>query len=144
VASVVTRCALVAIALLAGTWLVLGVRALDLEAEATTVRPGAQGGSLTPAEVSRALSSLRSARLLSVDKGPLLNEGLLLFATGRREEGLAIAERVVDEEPDNLDGWFALYTLYSASRDPNRAAQARRRVRALNPLAGDVLSSVRP
>jgi hypothetical protein len=132
--SILVRSALVAIALLAGAWLVLGVRALNLESEARSPSSG----------LERSLSSLRSARLLSVDKEPLLNEGLMLFASGRREEGVAIAKRVVAEEPDNLDAWLALYYLYSTSSDPKRAAHATRRVRALNPLAGDRLEEARP
>jgi hypothetical protein len=136
VGSALSRIALVVIALLAGAWLGLGVRALDLESEAK------HSGS-KPAEVQSDLSSLRSARFLSVDKEPLLNEGLLLFGVGRREEGLAIGKRVVSEEPKNLDAWLALYYMYWTSRDPKRAAGVARNVRTLNPLAGDRLKDVR-
>jgi len=133
VACALVRTALVIVAVLAGAWLVLGVRAQDLQSEATAPSP----------DVGRSLDSLRSARLLSVDKEPLMDEGLVLFASGRREEGLAIAERVVAEEPDNVDAWFALYTLYLASRDPKLTAHAARRVQALNPLIGDRLEEAR-
>ena len=134
------RIALVLIALVVGAWLVLGVRAVDLESDARTLGSGPQGAPRTPDEVSRAQTDLRRARLLSVDKAPLLNEGLLLVATGRRDEGLALVRRVATEEPENINGWFALYTLYSQSGDRQRAAEAARRVRALNPLAGNLLS----
>jgi hypothetical protein len=139
VGSAPIRIALVVIALVVGAWLVLGVRAVDLESDARTLGSGPQGAPRTPDEVRRAQTDLRRARLLSVDKAPLLNEGLLLFATGRRDEGLAIVRRVATEEPENIDGWFALYTLYSRSGDRQRAAETARRVRALNPLAGDEL-----
>jgi tetratricopeptide (TPR) repeat protein len=139
VTSALVRTTLAIVALLAGAWLVLGVRALDLEADATT----AGSRTLTPDEVRGAQDSLQRARLLSVDKEPLLKEGLLLFAAGRREEGLALLERVVAEEPDNLDAWVALYPVYSASGDPRRAAQALRRVSSLNPLVGDALREAR-
>jgi hypothetical protein len=117
----------------------LGVRALELESDARTVRSSQQSGPLTPDEVRDAQNSLRRARLLSVDKAPLMNEGVMLFVSGRRKEGLEVARRVVAEEPDNLDAWIALYYMYSTSNDPKRAAATARRVRALNPLAGDRL-----
>jgi tetratricopeptide (TPR) repeat protein len=125
----------VVIALLAGAWLLLGIRAIELESE----RPlGSK-----PAEVRSALNSLRSARFLSVDKEPLLNEGLLLFAVGRHDEALAVGKRVVSDEPDNLDAWLALYYMYWTSRAPKRADGVAQKVRTLNPLAGDRLKDMR-
>jgi hypothetical protein len=137
VGSALIRIGLVGIALLAGAWLVLGVRALDLESEAET-------SSSNPGGVPRALSSLRDARLLSVDKEPLLTESLLLFATGRHARGIAIGERLVADEPDNLDAWMALYYMYSTSHDAKRAARVARTVRAINPLVAERLQDVRP
>jgi Flp pilus assembly protein TadD len=134
VASTLVRVALVTVALFAGAWLVLGIRAQDLESEARS----------PSSNVERSLSSLRRARLLSVDKEPLLNEGLVRFASGQHGEGIAIAKRVVAEEPDNFEAWLGLYYMYSTSRDSKRAAQAARRVRALNPFAGDLLKNARP
>jgi hypothetical protein len=139
VGSAPIRIALAVIALVAGAWLALGVRATDLESDARTLGSGTQGAPRTADEVRRARTDLRRARLLSVDREPLLSEGLLLFASGRRDEGLEIVERVAAEEPSNIDGWFALYSLYSQSNNPERAAEAARRIRALNPLAGDAL-----
>jgi hypothetical protein len=139
VASALIRCALVATALLAGAWLVLGFRASELEADADTVIAKAQFGEATADEVQHGQGLLGRARLLSVDNAPLLSEGLLLFAHGQREEGLAIVEDVVEREPANLGGWIALYSLYSTNREPKRAAKAARMARALNPLAGDAL-----
>jgi tetratricopeptide (TPR) repeat protein len=127
------------LALAAGAWLVLGYRAVELEADAGTVAPGARTVGLSSGEARRAVDSLDRARLLSVDTRPLLNEGLLLFATGRREEGIAVAKQVVAEEPENLDGWLSLYYLYLTAGNSNGAADAARNVRALNPLAGDEL-----
>lgn len=115
----------------------LGIRALDLESEARTV--GSSSGPTTTRDVRHAREALDRARLLSVDQTPRLNEGLLLFATGRRLEGRAILERVVADEPENVDGWLALYTVTSRSGDRRGATAAARRVRALNPLAGDAL-----
>jgi hypothetical protein len=139
VVSVFTRLALVAIALVVGAWLVLGMRALELESEAGISRTGARTKPLEAEDVGPAVRALRRSRLLSVDKTPLLDEGLVLFESGRRREGLRVVRRVAREEPDNLDAWLSLYYLYSTSDDPKRAAWAARRVRALNPLASEAL-----
>lgn len=128
---------LVAIALVAGAWLVVGVRAVDLESEARTL-------SSERRDVGRALGAVRSARLLSVNKDPSVREGLLLFSAGRRAEGIAIGERVVEEEPENFDAWISLYYMYSTARDEERAVGVARKIRDLNPLAGDRLKELRP
>ena len=138
-ASVVARSALVLIALVAGAWLVLGVRALELESEAGISRAGPRTMPLEPQDVEPALRALRRSRLLSVDKAPLLDEGLVLSSNGRRHEGIRVVRRVTAEEPDNLDAWLSLYYLYSTANNRERAAWAARRVGALNPLAGDAL-----
>jgi hypothetical protein len=132
-----TRVALVIVAALAAAWLAVGIRALDLESEASS-------RSADLAEVRSDLDALRSARFLSADKTPLMNEGLLLYATGRRAEGIAAERRLVAQEPDNLDAWLALVYMYSTSRDTKQAARALRRVRTLNPLAQERLTDVRP
>lgn len=137
--SALIRCALVAIAVLAGAWLVLGFRAVQLEADADAVIERAQRGEATADEVKHGQDLLQRARLLNVDNSPLLDEGLMLFSYGQRAEGLAITEDVVADEPENVVGWIALYTLFSGSGDEKRAAETARRVRALNPLAGDAL-----
>jgi hypothetical protein len=139
VASPLIRCGLVAIAVVAGAWLVLGYRALELEADADTAIARAQSGDAKRDDVREGRRLLHHARLLSVDSAPLLSEALLLFGYGRRDEGLAIAQDVVANEPENLGGWVALHVMYSTSRDTRRLTEAARRVRALNPLAGDVL-----
>jgi hypothetical protein len=142
-ASALIRCALVATALVAGAWLVIGVRAVELESEGREVLREAQSGPVTPEEVSRGQELLRRAQRFSADKGPLVNESLLLATVGRSEEAASIAERVVADEPENLEGWIVLYL---ASRDlretpseRERAARALRMVRALNPWAADAL-----
>jgi hypothetical protein len=139
VASALIRCGVVAIAVVAGTWLVLGYRALELEADADTAIARAQSGDAKREDVREGRRLLHRARLLSVDSAPLLSEALLLFGYGRRDEGLAIAQEVVADEPENLGGWLALHVMYSTLRDARRLTEAARRVRALNPLAGDVL-----
>jgi hypothetical protein len=144
VPSILTRCALIAVALVAAAWLAVGVRALDLESAARTAAYADGNASLSPMERERGRSALRDARLLSVDRKPLLDEGLLLFAAGRRQQGIAIAERVVREEPDYLEARTALYYMYSVSGDTRRAALVARKVRSVNPLAADTLRESSP
>jgi hypothetical protein len=139
VASVLTRCALVAVALLAGAWLVLGVRSLDLQSDGRAVLTRAQSGTVPADEVRRAQSQFERARRLNADKTPLLDEAFLLSATGRRPEGIAVAQRLVEEEPDNVDGWIVVYLGSLELGHSQRAAEALRRVRALNPLADEAL-----
>jgi tetratricopeptide (TPR) repeat protein len=138
-AAVLTRCALVAVALLAGAWLVLGVRALELQSDGREVLARAQSGTVAADEVRHAQSLFQRARRLNADKTPLLDEAFLLSATGRRPEGISVAERLVEEEPDNVDGWIVVYLGSRQLGDSQRAAQALDRVRALNPLADEAL-----
>jgi tetratricopeptide (TPR) repeat protein len=144
VASILIRGVLIAVALVAAAWLALGVRALNLESEARTAAYADGNASLSPLERERARSALRDARVLSVDDEPLLNEGLLLFAAGRRKQGIAIAEQVVREEPDYLEGWTSLYYMYSLTGDHKRAARVARTVGLLNPLAADTWREAGP
>jgi hypothetical protein len=144
VASILTRCVLIAVALVAAGWLAVGVRALDLESESRTAAYADGNASLSPVERERARGALRDARLLSVDREPLLNEGLLLFAAGRRKQGIAIGERVVRGEPAYLEAWTALYYMYSVTGDRKRAALVARKVRSVNPLAADTLRESSP
>jgi hypothetical protein len=138
-ASPLTRCALVAVALLAGAWLVVGVRATGLESDATHVLAKAARGRISAAEAQHAKDLLRRARLLSVDEGPRLSEGILLGQTGRLRQWVSLAERVVLDEPDNYDGWRYLYLASLAAHDPRRAAKALARIRVLNPVAAAAL-----
>lgn len=135
-ASVLTRCALVAVALFAGTWLVLSIRAVAFDSEGREVLADAQRGELAPGEAMRGRSLLQRARRFNADNAPLITESFLLRETGRREEAAEVAEQAVANEPDNADGWIVLS---SVTDNPRRAAQALRMVRALNPLAADVL-----
>jgi hypothetical protein len=141
--TVLIRSALIAIALLAGAWLVLSFRSLELESKGQAVATKAQRGPITADELSRGRSLLHRARRFSVDQGPRIVEALLLDSARRPEQAVAVAERVVDDEPDNVYAWIvqylALRDLKGAASDPRRAARALRMARSLNPLAGEVL-----
>jgi len=136
VASVLTRCALVAVALFAGAWLVLSIRAVAFDLEGREVLADAQRGELAPGEAMRGRSLLRRARRFNADNAPLITESFLLRETGQSEVAAKLAEQAVANEPDNADGWIVLS---GVTDNPRRAAHALRMVRALNPLAADVL-----
>jgi hypothetical protein len=141
------RLALIAIALVAGAWIVLSLRSVELESEGQAVLARAQSGPITADEVNRGRSLLRRARRFSADQGPRLVEAVLLDSARRPELAAAVAERVVEDEPENVDAWIVLYLarsdLEGPARDTRRAAEALRMVGSLNPLAGDVLRSSR-
>jgi hypothetical protein len=134
--SVLVRGALVTAALIVVGWLALGFRAVDLEAEGEAALERAARGAIPLAEARKAQDALRRARRFSADQGPVLTEGSLLAAVGRRAEAAALARRVIEKEPENDRAWFLAFV---TAADRKRAAQARRRVQELNPWAGDAL-----
>jgi hypothetical protein len=127
---------LVAAALLVIGWLALSLRALDLEAEGKATLKRANRAPIPLAEVREAQDALQRARRFNADQRPLLVEASLLAAVGRRAEAAALVQRVIEQEPENDQAWFMAYV---TAADRERAAQARRRVRELNPWAGDAL-----
>ena len=139
------RFVLVAIALIAGAWIVLSLRSVELESDGEAVVATAQRGPITAHELAHGRSLLHRARRFSADQGPRIIEGVLLDSARRAEQAAAVAERVVKDEPDNVDAWIVLYLALSdlegSERDATRAAEALRMVRRLNPLAGRALRS---
>lgn len=127
---------LVAAAALAAAWLALGFRSAVLEERGGAAVERATFGGLPAGEVDRARSWLQRARRFSADAGPLVVEGRLLFFSGRTAQAADIGERVVALEPENFEGWALLYAA-SRGRDPERAAEAFRAIRELNPPAAE-------
>ena len=121
----------------------LSLRSVELESEGQAVVARAQRGPITAYELSRGRSFLERARRFSTDQRPRIVEGVLFDSARRPEQAAAVAERVVEDEPDNVDAWIVLYLalsdLHGAARDTRRAAEALRAVRSLNPLAGEAL-----
>ena len=94
---------------------------------------------LTPAEVRAGLDTLRRARQFNTDSDARLTQAALLAQRGRGREAIAIAERVVEDEPENLDAWVLLYVSSAFTSDAPGAAQALGRVQELNPQLADRL-----
>ena len=127
---------LVAVAALAAAWLALGFRSAVLEERGGAAVERATFGGLPADEVDRARGWLQRARRFSADAGPLVVEGRLLFFSGRTAQAADIGERVVALEPQNFEGWALLYGALRG-RDPERAAEAFRAIRELNPSAAE-------
>jgi predicted Zn-dependent protease len=125
------RLGLAALAIVVLAWLALSLRGLGLSerGERLTATPDA-----TPAQVEEAEQALEDARFLNPDTRPLLAEGALLSARGgrRAREGVALIERAVRREPDNVVAWGVLAAA-TRELDPERSRQARARQRELSP-----------
>jgi tetratricopeptide (TPR) repeat protein len=139
----IARLALLAAALVATAWLTAGLRASDLESKAQAVVDRVQEDP-PQVELDRAIAVLRDARSLNADQKPLVNEALLLWQAGRVYQAAAVAERVVADEPRNVEGWFALFAISTAAGDRERASEAMARMRVLDPLRANVLEGFNP
>jgi hypothetical protein len=115
---------------LAGAWLAVGLRAVNLENDAKAVVDKARAGTATPAEVERARDDLHKADLLSPSKDPIIREGELMASLGREGEGAILGYSVTLKEPDNLRAWFLVW---ATEPDAARKAAAKKRLLELNP-----------
>src|SRR5262245_55663909 len=71
----------------------------------------------TAAELDAAAADLRSATFLNPDATPDIARAVVENARGQRARAIALIERVVDREPDNLLAWQVL-ALYARGSDP--------------------------
>jgi hypothetical protein len=132
VRSLALRTALLFLALLVLGWLVVGLRAVRLEDQAGAVIDRARAGEpVTQADVRQAQDRLRQARDLSPDLTPMLKEGQLEEALGRKHSADLIARAVAIEEPDNLQAWFLAW---AAAPDDRSREQSLGQLRRLNPF----------
>jgi tetratricopeptide (TPR) repeat protein len=136
---VLLRFALVAVAFAAIAWLALGLRAIHLEAEGRQVLENAQRGEITRSELQEGLDLLRRAQRANPDKDPRLAESVLLIEAERENAAITLAERVMADEPENLEGWLVLYLAAIRTGDRPRAARVLRRIEHLNPQVADGL-----
>ena len=133
------RATLVAVALVAAGWLIAGLRATDAESEGAAI-VNSPRGKISPDEVRRGLDILRDARRFNADKEPEINQVILLLSvSGSTSKALALAEQVVDEEPQNVNAWFALWAASLAAGDRARADRGISEVRRLDPLRARAL-----
>lgn len=125
-----TRFALLAVAILALAW--LGVLWRDhriVDGESPALLGDAR---LTAAEFERGEERLRDAALLNPDPTWRLNLGLALIG---RDQRRAVAELrpVVEAEPENVTAWKLLFVA-ARGADERLAERARERIERLDPL----------
>jgi len=87
-------------------------------------------------DASRADDLVRTDRRLNPDRRPDLYEAVVLGRSGRTREAIAVLERTVAAEPENLEAW-ALLAGAAKTEDPALAARARARQRELAPPVPD-------
>jgi hypothetical protein len=133
---VLVRGSLLAFAVAAVAWLGFSLWVVDLQSSAEGLADRSRQGPVPENEVRSARENLRRAGRYTVGTEALLTEGLLLLGLERRTEAAAVADKAVDEEPENFQGWLLAY--YSAT-DRTRSDWARRRIVRLNFWAADQL-----
>jgi predicted Zn-dependent protease len=129
-ASVAARALLALVAVCVIAWMALSFRndRLVQSAEEVSARPAPAA-----AEVQDALADLDRAATLSFDRGTIAGlEAALHVREGRLDRAAAAAEGLVREEPENADGW-ALLAAFTRESDPARSAEARAKLRELDP-----------
>ena len=124
------RLVLVAVALLAGAYLAVQLRATQRLDEGKAIAFASPSPS--PADARRAQSALDDAEALSSDATPDIYRAIVLGRAGQRARAAAVLEDVVRREPENVEAWGWLEAA-TRGRDPALAARARARLKELNP-----------
>jgi hypothetical protein len=119
------RAPLVLIAALVLGW--LGVMERNTRLEANGV------GHLRAGQVVRAEADYRRARLLNPDTTPDTTRALLYVGHRQFERGMALLDKVLRREPDNIVAWGELLVV-SRGRDPAATRRAAAEIRRLDPL----------
>ena len=132
-AAIPARVALVAAALVVAAWLALSLHASNLEGAGRAPIDRLSSRVPTRAEADAAIRQLRRSRHFSADRTPLVEQAMLLYATGRPGQAAAVARRVARDEPDDLSAWQLL--LATSRSDPAERRLARTRIAALDPYA---------
>jgi cytochrome c-type biogenesis protein CcmH/NrfG len=116
-----------AVALLAASVIWLDASRVQKRGSETAFAPRGAAGT---AVIEGAISDLGRMRRLAPDAPSYLLEAFLLSRAGRRAETVRTLERVVRQEPENLEAWLFLA---KAETDRRRSREAYRRARELNP-----------
>jgi hypothetical protein len=124
------RAALVILAIGVIAWAAVLARDARLQNDAlagANAHPGA-------AAFRASARALARASLWSADSQSKIYLAGIELLLGRARRALALADQVVASEPDNLDAW-RMVALAGARAAPRRAAVARARIVALDPLS---------
>ena len=120
-------------------WLAWSLRGVELLQQGNEVIELAQAEKATPSDIERGRDALRGAREFSPDLTPLVQEGFLVLLDRRAEAAVKLGRESADREPENFNAWYLLYLAAQAAGDAGSADDARRQIRALNPLRIDDL-----
>jgi hypothetical protein len=123
-----TLLALVAVVLVAAFGLLARNEAVGTAASQRVVGNPGMGA----AEWQRTMEDLRDAELLDPSTEWTLKRAQFLLLHDHQREAIAVADSVLEREPDNLDAWWVIVR---AARDVDRARwrEAVAEVRRLNP-----------
>jgi predicted Zn-dependent protease len=100
------RVAVVALAVVAAAWYVVGIRQSQGINRANAIV--SSSGHLSAADAGRASRELRSAAFLNPDRQVAVLRAQLRYDQGDLAGARAILKRVVLSEPDNLQAWILL------------------------------------
>ena len=100
------RGAVLAVAVLACAWFVVGIRQAANTTRATTAI--SSGTDLSAARAARIASWLNAAGWLNPDQQVNVLRGQLALDQNQRAHAELIVERVTRKEPDNLQAWLVL------------------------------------
>jgi tetratricopeptide (TPR) repeat protein len=126
----IVRVAAVLLALAVMAWLAVGIHNTrsQLDGLKTTFRPPP---GIQRADYERADSYFEEATLLNPDQRPTYYRGALRALVNRDAEAAIYIERVIAREPGNVEAWNLLRAI---APDPGRAAEARAKLKELQPL----------
>jgi hypothetical protein len=130
VTNLAVRTALVAFAALVLASFAFGLRSVVLEDRAEAVIDRARAGTASGEDIRQARDWLDDAARLNADRAPDIKKARLLYLTDQDREALALAKRVLADEPENLEAW---YLVYATDYVPARRNAALAEMRHLNP-----------
>lgn len=126
-------------ALLVAAWLAVGLRATILEERGREqLTEGLTLTDPTPAQartLERAARDFDRAAWLNPDRVHRMYHAQILVILGEEDRARDLVQKVTREEPENLEIWHTARAIGLALPDPGLEAEARRRVRELNPRA---------
>jgi predicted Zn-dependent protease len=129
---VVKRLVICAVCAIAVAFLALQLRSVRLEDEAIGL---VEAGQPSAADAERAEDLLERAGDGNPTSAPEFRRAQLYAFTERPEEAVELLRAITADEPDHLPAWILLARTADATGDDELAAEARRRMRELNPRA---------
>ena len=133
--NVLSRSVVAGVALLLAAWLAVGLRSTILEERGRDqLTSGLTLRGATQARiVSRAARNLDRASWLNPDRIPRMYYAQSIVILGDKVRAEEVTREVIRAEPENLENWRTALGVGLALPDRGLQAEARRRIRELNP-----------